>query len=1190
MDTAQTENLPPSQRRSSKLRTLIKWGIILGSVCVILLIVLSLLLTYFFPSDFVRKELETQGSELLQGTVRIDSLAFNLLTGLELKKVDFSQQDRQILQFARLNLDYSILELLRGKLQINEIVIEQADASLNLPEIAAAQTTEEARPPLAEEPTVIPPIPVSINLQSLAIRDSNIDLIVTSTLAVELKAFTIDISGKVNEYEAALDGHLQVENINLNLEDKQIHLPLAMSFSMTSNLSDQQLIVQELMIQSEPHLHMNLSGEVNKFFGDPDLNLALEDTRFDLKSLFTLVQDFLPPDVGNMTIAGTLSPTVTITGRMDDLGFQGTIQATVNAQKLMAKTPQLEAQTTGTDLSLVISDMSIKDNTPVFGNVQLDLSNQHSQFGPYLVQDLTVSAATEYFAAGPVSGQIKTSGISSIPATSKFPSLTLPFTIQLNAQGNYKTQDVTVQNVGIALTDLITIQAQGEFHPQASQPSKVSLKARIAPQLNNILSLVPKSLLEGINLHKEDGPDVITLNVTGGLKKDYMPQWIKASSRISLSNLTTGLEALPAQGTIEKMNVLLSTGYNATSGQIGGTVGVAIQASDLQQHDSMTVGKTDLKLKSTFLGHTTSSWEVTDLRSQETLSADIGEISVTHPSLEAKIDQVTISAKTKEDPLKRDFVIEHLGVTSDQLVDFSMKGRYRMNTQEFSIKADMPFMKVGNILTRLSGELVQPVNEMNPSGTISLSLQASGHLPEPSDIETFALPITANMSVTLQDVDGAFAEHQIHGANGTLGVSLTPGDHPVVKIASDLRMNDIQLPPELPLSHVPKALTSFNVSIEDFNDIHLKEVHLGMQGADLVLQGNITGVKEIIQGSFDVGILLERLFAQIQTKASFHFSEFQDLLKQFDMKGSGRSQLDMSFSKKEKGPLHVKLTLDTKDMSMTQGTTTVTNLNGKLALQKQLEWKDNIDKPSSRASFNPTNVLSRLRSVTGKQKSLKIDHIDLGWLSLSNFSTHILFDGLSFKIQNLAMNLLGGGLGGDVVVTTGKAFGTSARIEAARLDLNQLLADDLKISGDSLIDATVGLSMFFEEETHTLDLSRTEVQLFITHIGQEAVDRLLVFLDPEGSNPTLVSARSQVRLANPSQVTIKIVRGMLSLEIRFSEGLLPPFKMNRIPIGRLKNLRNVTEAIPEWETVAAMMAMAGAQTYGMNADREIVIQ
>ena len=1131
---------------------------------------------------------------MLQGTVQIDSLSFNLLTGLELKKVAYSQRNKQLLQFERLNLDYSLFELLRGKLQINEIAIEQAHASLNIPEITAASSTEEQppSPPLAEEPAVIPPIPVSVNLESFAIRHSNIDLLLTPTLAVEFKAFNIDISGKINETEAALDGNLQVVNIALDVENKQIQLPLDMSFSLSSNLADQQLDLHQLMIKSDPHLRMSLSGQLNKFFGDPDIDLVLQDTRFDLNSLFVLFHDFLPPNVANVAIAGILSPTMAITGRIDDLGFQGKTTATINAQKLIATVPQFAAQIAETDLSLVISDMSIKDNTPVFGNVQLDLSNHQSQYENYLVQDLTVSASTEYFTAGPVTGKIKTTGISSIPAIGKFSPQTLPFTIQLDAQGNHKTQDMTIKNVGIAIKDLITVQAQGGFHPQTAptQPAKVSLKARIVPQLANILPLIPHNILEGITIHKEVGLDVITLNVTGALKKDYMPQWAKASSRISLSKLSAGLDSLPTQGTIKNMNVLLSTGYNAISGQIGGTVGVAIQASDLQQGDMISVGKTDLKLKSTFLGHTTPTWELTDLRSQETLRAEIGNISFKSPSLNATLDQVTVSAKTKEDPLKQDFVIEHLGITSGHLLGLSVKGRYRMKKQQFSINADLPFLKVGNLLNRLSGELIQPVNEMNPSGTISLSLQTSGNIPDATAMKTLALPLKANMSVTLQDLDGAFAEHQIRGANGTFVASFTPGDHPLLKIASDLRLNEIQLPSEQPITHVSQALTSFNVSVEDFNNIHLKEVRLGIQGADLSVQGNVTGVKEIIHGNADFGTLVENLFVKLQAKASIKLSEFQELLNQFEMKGSGQSQIDLSFSKKEKGQLNVKLKLGAKDMGISQGPTTVTNLNGRLTLQKRLEWNDTIARPSLTRSFNPTNVLSRLRSVTGKQKSLKIDHIDLGWLNFSNFSTQILFDGLAFKLQNLAMNLLGGGLGGDIVVTTGKAFGTSARIEAARIDLNQLLPDDLKIAGDSLVDATVGLSVFFEEETHALDLSRTDVNLFITHIGREAVDRLLVFLDPEGSNPTLVSARSQVRLANPSRVTIKLARGMLGLEIRFSEGLLRPFKMDRIPVGRLKNLKKVTEEIPDWETAASMMALAGAQTYGINENGEILIQ
>ena len=240
--------------------------------------------------------------------------------------------------------------------------------------------------------------------------------------------------------------------------------------------------------------------------------------------------------------------------------------------------------------------------------------------------------------------------------------------------------------------------------------------------------------------------------------------------------------------------------------------------------------------------------------------------------------------------------------------------------------------------------------------------------------------------------------------------------------------------------------------------------------------------------------------------------------------------------------------------------------------------------------FNPSDALSQLRSHTNKWKRVSIEDIDLGFLTISNFATHILFDRNTFKIQNLAMNLLGGGLGGNVTLTTGKTFGFSTQLEAARLDLNQLLEEEKRISGDSLVDATIGMGVFFEEETGALDLSRTELNFYITHIGQEALDRILVFLDPEDSNPTLVSARSQVKLANPSRVVIQIARGMMSLEILFGQGLLSDFKMDRVPVGSIKNLQMVTQGIPNWDTITQVLALVGAETYGIDPEGNILIQ
>lgn len=114
--------------------------------------------------------------------------------------------------------------------------------------------------------------------------------------------------------------------------------------------------------------------------------------------------------------------------------------------------------------------------------------------------------------------------------------------------------------------------------------------------------------------------------------------------------------------------------------------------------------------------------------------------------------------------------------------------------------------------------------------------------------------------------------------------------------------------------------------------------------------------------------------------------------------------------------------------------------------------------------------------------------------------------------------------------------------------------------------------------------------LHITKIGRDALDRVLRFLDPEGSNPSIANARSKVRLANPSEVMVQSSKGMISFEIRFQEGLLRSFKMERIPVGGIKNLRALTQAVPHWQTVTQTMTLMGAEGYGVDEDGTIFIR
>ena len=102
------------QPHSTRSRKIMKWVLWFGLGFACLILLLGLLLTYWFPSNVVRQELETRLSELLQGTVTIQTLSFNALTGLEANEVAFSKSEQPPLSLERLALDYSLLGVTHG--------------------------------------------------------------------------------------------------------------------------------------------------------------------------------------------------------------------------------------------------------------------------------------------------------------------------------------------------------------------------------------------------------------------------------------------------------------------------------------------------------------------------------------------------------------------------------------------------------------------------------------------------------------------------------------------------------------------------------------------------------------------------------------------------------------------------------------------------------------------------------------------------------------------------------------------------------------------------------------------------------------------------------------------------------------------------------------------------------------------
>jgi hypothetical protein len=1164
----------------------------LGVGILVFLFSVGLLLTFWFPSNLVREELEVRLSELLQGTVTIQSLSFNALTGLKVGDLEFRKPGQPPLTFERLTLDYSLLGLLTGTFTINEVTVERANISLNLPELTQADPSEQVDIPPPAEPTTIPTFPISIDLDTLAIIDSHLQVTVSPDLQVELSNLNLHSSGTVSPEEANLRGQLAIDQLAMDFQGKHVQLPLEITFNTQLDLPTQHLNLEGLTIVSDPALRMTLSGTVSDFFRQDQINISLTDTQFHLDTLVKLAQEFVPPKWASATIRGALSPTFSIKGGFPDTQFQGTIQAGLQGQNLQVSLPSLAIDLGPTSLDIRAEDIRVKKNQPTEGTLSAKVTSQALTFQSYRMETLDLVLASDGLAAGPFSGNLSVRGTTTIPPDMVGTPIILPFDLTLDTSGNHRTRQVQVENLNVDLGPYGNMKIKGELqpHPSPKQAMGASLEVRLSPKINALLSLLPKDRLQGLVLQKGTEPDTLVFRATAGLHPDFRPQWGKATAALKLSSLQAQWDSFGAEGTMNQLTFLLASDYQEKNGAFQGTIGFSSNLSNLRAAESMTIGTSHVILKSSFQGNLSPTYQPTSLRSQDQFQLTLGNITYQDPSLTASLPSLRLSSKTKEDVFKKDYLLENLRLTSEKILDMGVKGRFIQANQQFDVDLQIPLLHVGNLLPHLSGPLMKGVEEINPKGRVSLALRAAGKVPQATDLKQLTLPLGLNGKLTLRDLEGAVAGYQVQGGNGTMTVAYSPQATPQTQLTTDVTLNRIHLPDTLPISELSKTSMHVSMVSPDLNEVQIDPIQVKSKGVDLTLKGAVVGLRDFLSSTSPRGTQLAKLFAQLQTRLGLDVESFQEALQPLGLKGTGKALVTLSMLKKEQGNLDASMEIGAETLSLTRDGTELRDMNGGIQFRKSLAWKPDGLRSATKKQFQPSDRIAQLKSFSRKGQTLTIDHLQLGPLTVQNLSTNLAFEQHALKMQNLAMNLLGGGIGGKVIISAERPLRISARLEVANLDANQLIKTESKIIGDSNIAATIGLTTILQDATGAVDLSRLECNLHITHIGKEALDRLLVFLDPEGSNPTFSNARAQLKLANPSRVTVEVARGQLNLTIHFQGSLIPTFRLDRVPIAKMKSIEKLTAAIPNWETLVPLLDMIGADAYSFSPEGELVLK
>lgn len=1163
-------------------------------ICGVLLFVLAGLLAaarYFFPEEAIRQQLEQVLSQQMNGTVRVASIKWDLLNGVRIGRVEIDRDDVQLAKFDELLLHYNLWHLIHGELVITELVLEGAGVFLALPTSVTSPNVEQ--PPEAPTPTTLPTLPIAIDLQSVRIVDTEVAITREDGLRLALHQVNLTAGLSAGPRNVELSGNLDVGGIEIQLNENQLKVPLRVEFTLGADLAEEQLVVDRLEITSDPLLKLTLAGQVDHFASTRELILSVEDSEIDLEPLLVLVMPFVPEDLTDARLAGMISPKLTVKGRHQEDGFTGTIDLDLRGQAVSGTIPAFQAALDTATFQLRTGETPVHANLPSSIQADISVTSEKASFQTVSLGNLDLQVGVHQVELGKFSAHMGLTGVLSTPRLSGIEPLSEPVELAIEAEGNTTLESASLRKVSARIGNLLSLEATGDIGATdgAGGEHPVALDASIVTDLARIISAIPPAAIHGITVNSPNIRQELTFTVKGTLDPQFRPQRADARGELTVSGLQISSAELAIGGRLEQFRVGMKSTYRAETESLDSTVTGEIALEDWKHGATFALKQARLKFQTELSGKLSQNMELRQLKASNRLDLQTRRLGYSGPDVAGRLEQLSLAASSSANLVEGSYILESLRLTADRLLDVAGKANFNSQNRQFSADFSMRSFNFAELRSHLSGAKVETLSAVNPKGQLSILLRASGSLPKPEQLTALQIPVALTMDIELHDVAGAFGSQSVTGANGMIRLSSEPQNRQRSLVSWNLRASRLNLGDSLPIHQLDGFSSAADISAEEFDSLILDDLRIGAEGVALSVKGEFSGIKRLLMKKEGSALAsLGSLFLKFHSKIDLDLDRVPDIARSFGFTGSGRASVSAQLFKKERGPLDVRLNVQPQGLSVTKNAARVVDFNGTITTRKILQWLPNLDGVSPDTALAPTDILPELRASTSSHRALRIRQLEVQGIQIRDLSAILSFDQDRFMVQDLAMTILDGGLGGEFVLTGGKSFSLDTRLEAARLDLNGLLPQEQQVKGDSLVDATVSLFAAFEPDQGRLDFSRSKLDLHLTRIGRETLNRVLQFLDPNGSNPSIVGARSAIQLANPSAARVTMFKGLVGLQIEFQEGLLARFEMDRIPVSKIRQIRDITQTVPQWAAIRGMMQLLGATRYGVDQVGTFVLE
>jgi hypothetical protein len=907
----------------------------------------------------------------------------------------------------------------------------------------------------------------------------------------------------------------------------------------------------KFQIASGPLEKLTLKGKVLEF-GKKSFRLS-QYLKINLKQVEPFLPDAIWQKIGFSKLEGTVAETIKLEGNLNEEFFPQKTNTSVDIEADKVEITVPNASINNLNLKTALKVSLTDDQKVTISPINLDLNLDKA-----LAPDLAV--------VGPIRTKSVIKVGKSIPITGDYGMIPLTYEV------NVGLESAELLKPNASLSDLkLTTNVKADVYPNEQNARNISIDGMINGTQIDALNQI-KANGFNIKFSADVGDKTLENTQTAVTAKILSPSY-KMDKDFFIALEEVQLKAESRQN-LKKGDVVIQTAQLSLPSLL--EIGAQGNLNDWGKSFDLKV-----RMPKADLG---SIWQKAP-KSVKTQAQNLTLQGIASLNLEAKGNAPTPDDLKKfKLPLELSgrFGIQNATVSLPKLSAKNLNASTRIN---YKNKQGQAAIKVA--IDEFKNQDIQT------SGKATLNFNLDGDIPTVEAAKNLEIPLKLGAKVSVENVSVEMPQKdiKIEGLNHNLNANFENGNAKIlgkISIAKLLKkdvLGDQTLNPEF----------QFNYLLQNWNQLSFLEQNFMIPavGVQASATGKVEGFKQFLNKSLEPTPenLIKTIDASVKVNAELNASSVPPLVKEIKTTGG----LNFNFQLNQKPGKQIEaggnLGFDRFNLLMAPNIE-IQEINGKVIFSKKLLLNKSDFTLTQRPSITAAQkgYFSNLREFSPFKDIFTIKALRFDKYRAKNIGVDLFYKDNQLRIEKFLLDVLSGGVAGNLFLEqTSQGPALKFFTEFAELSFEDLTGQKLSAPKEQTeIDGSVGLGLKINNESEAVGIDEIEAKIAITRIGEEALDRILLFLDPEESKPAIVSTRSKLKLATPHQLFLVLENGNLSVDIQLKDKILGNIiqapGLKRISVSSLKQFKQITEALNKLSQLKNVLQYLAAQ--GIDFDPE----